>query len=229
MTRQQALFLILINAAVSTLVSAIVVLAAFSLYTPPPVSRSAEGGPLAPAVSPTRRTTALTYIVKPGDTLSLIAANFNISMAALMQANSISNANMVAVGQSLIIPPADIATPPLFSATGAAAATAVPILRISAIVRPAGAGATGEIVIIQNLGARLNLKGWTLSGLRGDVYIFPDIALESSSSVRVHSEAGLDTATDLYWGRTAPVWGANDTATLKDRNGTVIDSYTVRK
>ena len=34
---------------------------------------------------------------------------------------------------------------------------------------------------------------------------------------------------DLYWGRTSSVWDSNDTATLKDRSGVVIDSYTVRK
>ena len=55
------------------------------------------------------------------------------------------------------------------------------------------------------------------------------VCLLSNAGVRIHTEAGLDNASDLYWGRTAAVWDANDTATLKDRSGIVIDSYTIRK
>jgi competence protein ComEC len=65
--------------------------------------------------------------------------------------------------------------------------------------------------------------------LQGNLYAFPDFVLESNTAVRVHSEAGLDTATDLYWGRDKPVWDANDTATLKDRAGNVMDRYTVQR
>ncbi len=230
MTRQQAIFLVVVNAIVSALISSVVVFAAFSFYTPPAVERIVEVARTAVVPSPTRRTTAITYVVKPGDTLSLIAANFNISTAALMQANGITNPNVVAVGQSLIIPPADLTAPPLFNTPGTPVASPVPILKISAIVRSSSPqSAIGEVAIIQNIGSRVNLKGWTLVDLQGNLYVFPDFVLESGASVRVHTEAGLDTATDLYWGRTTPVWDANDTATLKSRNGVVIDSYTVRK
>ena len=43
------------------------------------------------------------YIVQPGDTLSSIASRFNISIDALMAANSLTNANIFA-GQQLVIP-----------------------------------------------------------------------------------------------------------------------------
>lgn len=232
MNRHQAIFLIILNAIISTLVSSVVVLVAFSLYAPPAVERSvadAARTPLPP--TPTRRTTAITYVVKPGDTLSTIAASFNISTAALMQANGITNPNVLAVGQSLIIPPTDLTqTPPLSSTPGTPVASPIPILRITAIIRSGSPqSATGEMVIIQNVGPRVNLKGWSLADLHGNLYAFPDFVLDSNAGVRVHTDAGLDTATDLYWGRSASVWDANDTATLKDRNGIVIDSYTVRK
>ncbi len=230
MTRQQAIFLIVVNAFVSAVISALVVLLAFSLYAPPPPPVVAVAGtPLPP--TPTRRTQPLTYIVKPGDTLSTIAAQFNISTAALMQANGITNPNVLAVGQQLIIPPPDLTPVVSIPATpSTAVASPVPILRITAILRSSSPQTSvGEMVIIQNIGVRINMKGWTLADLRGSIYVFPDVVLDNNSGVRVHTEGGLDTATDLYWGRSAPVWDATDTATLKDRSGVVIDSYTIRK
>ena len=44
------------------------------------------------------------YIVQPGDTLSSIAARFNVTVGQLMEANNISDPNLLAVGQQLIIP-----------------------------------------------------------------------------------------------------------------------------
>ncbi|MEJ2748129.1 MAG: LysM peptidoglycan-binding domain-containing protein, partial [Anaerolineae bacterium] len=45
-----------------------------------------------------------TYIVKSGDTLSAIARRFGTTVAALAQANNISNVNLIYIGQVLIIP-----------------------------------------------------------------------------------------------------------------------------
>ncbi len=237
MNRDQVIFVVAVNALVSAVISALVVVIAFAVYAPqaaapaaePAFTASASRAPVTP--SPVRRTQAIQYIVKPGDTLSTIAANFDISTAALMQANGLTNPNLLAIGQALTIPPVDLtAAPPPFATLGAAISTPAPILRISAILRSTAPPApSGETVIIQNLGARVNLKGWSLVDLHSNLYAFPDIVLEANMSLRLHSEAGLDTATDLYWGRAASVWDANDTATLKDRNGVVVDSYTIRK
>jgi LysM repeat protein len=45
-----------------------------------------------------------TYVVVEGDTLFLIAQRFNKTMEALMQANQLTNADFVWIGQTLIIP-----------------------------------------------------------------------------------------------------------------------------
>jgi len=55
-----------------------------------PAYAQAPGGPI--------------YIVQSGDTLSLIAARFNVQLADLMNANSISDPNLLSAGQELIIP-----------------------------------------------------------------------------------------------------------------------------
>ena len=44
------------------------------------------------------------YTVKPGDSLSAIAKAHGLTLAELMGANGISNPNLIAVGQSLVIP-----------------------------------------------------------------------------------------------------------------------------
>jgi murein DD-endopeptidase MepM/ murein hydrolase activator NlpD len=44
------------------------------------------------------------YIVQPGDTLTTIAARFNISLDDLMSANGITNPNLLSAGQQLTIP-----------------------------------------------------------------------------------------------------------------------------
>ena len=44
------------------------------------------------------------YIIRPGDTLSEIASQFNVTTAQLQRANRLSSANNIRVGQTLVIP-----------------------------------------------------------------------------------------------------------------------------
>ncbi|MGE5594202.1 MAG: LysM peptidoglycan-binding domain-containing protein [Betaproteobacteria bacterium] len=58
----------------------------------------------------------ITYIVQPGDTLSLIAQRFGTTVAAIVEANDIANPDVIFVGQVLQIPvtgapPAPMPTP----------------------------------------------------------------------------------------------------------------------
>jgi murein DD-endopeptidase MepM/ murein hydrolase activator NlpD len=58
------------------------------------------------SVSPVSAQTAdgPVYIVQSGDTLSLISARFNVDLADLMNANGISDPNLLSAGQELVIP-----------------------------------------------------------------------------------------------------------------------------
>lgn len=72
----------------------------------------------------------------------------------------------------------------------------------------------------------VNLTGWTITaeGAR-NTYTFPVFTLDAGAGVTVHSGAGNDTATDLYWGRGSSVWNNDgDVATLADANGTVVST-----
>ncbi len=61
---------------------------------------------LSPTAAPSTNTA---YIVQPGDTLFSIALKFNTTIAALQQANNLTDPNALAVGQRLIIPGAPVA------------------------------------------------------------------------------------------------------------------------
>jgi LysM repeat protein len=47
---------------------------------------------------------SITYTVRPGDTLTAIAAQFNSSVPAIAAANNIANPDLISVGQVLTIP-----------------------------------------------------------------------------------------------------------------------------
>jgi murein DD-endopeptidase MepM/ murein hydrolase activator NlpD len=60
------------------------------LFSVSPVSAQTADGPI--------------YIVQSGDSLLLIASRFNVDLADLMNANSISNPDLLSAGQELVIP-----------------------------------------------------------------------------------------------------------------------------
>jgi LysM repeat protein len=54
----------------------------------------------------------ITYIVRPGDTLTIIARRFGTTVSAIVSRNRITNPNFIQVGQTLIIPVIGVPTPP---------------------------------------------------------------------------------------------------------------------
>lgn len=115
------------------------------------------------------------------------------------------------------------ATPtPTLTATPTPTATPLPTG-----VHIAGLDLQNERVTVANADpAAVNLTGWTIAdeGARNN-YTFPVFTLSPGADVTVHSGAGNDTATDLYWGRSSPVWNNDgDLATLADANGTAVST-----
>jgi hypothetical protein len=97
------------------------------------------------------------------------------------------------------------------------------------IVSVTGAGAlASESVIIQNNGdAALLLNGWTLKDSQGSTYTFPQLTLYPGGTVQVHSGPGTDSAADLYWGSSAPVWQSGELAALYDTKNIARAFYRV--
>jgi LysM repeat protein len=64
-------------------------------------------------LGPTGAAASSTYVVRPGDNLTTIAATYGVTVAAIQQANGLSSPNRIYVGQTLLIPdPTPAAAPP---------------------------------------------------------------------------------------------------------------------
>ena len=92
-----------------------------------------------------------------------------------------------------------------------------------------GAGnLTDERIIIQNNGAQeLDLTGWYLTDNQGNTYTFPQLTLFPGVKVQLHTITGQDSPTDLYWGRSGPVWVSGELAALYDTQNIARAFYRV--
>jgi LasA protease len=82
-------------------------LAPFSVQLPPtrpPGMPISSPTPDSPRVLPTPRVNPSQHVVQAGDTLGMIAQQYGVSLQALMQANGLSDPNLLSVGQTLTIP-----------------------------------------------------------------------------------------------------------------------------
>ena len=61
--------------------------------------------PDSPKTLPTIRTQELKYTVQPNDTLAIISRKYGVNIDLIMAANKLTNANLISVGQNLVIPP----------------------------------------------------------------------------------------------------------------------------
>lgn len=76
----------------------------------------------------------------------------------------------------------------------------------------------------QNSSAQM-ITGWTIRDPEGHVFKFPEFKLRAGKSVTVHTGAGADTKTDLYWDFDGYVWNnTGDKAVLKDADRVKVDS-----
>ena len=86
-----------------------------------------------------------------------------------------------------------------------------------------------EWVEIANSGMAIqDFTFWKLIDEGNNTYDFPGgFVLVPEATVKVHSMAGNDTDTDLYWGLEESVWSEGETATLLDASGEAIFEYSV--
>jgi hypothetical protein len=143
-----------------------------------------------------------------------------------MEANGIENADLIQVGQALIIPIPTL-TPTI---TPTPTITNTPVIPPKfEIVELTGRGdLSNETVVIENQGRALSLAGWTLRDQQGNVYLFPNLYLGTGSRVHVHTQAGQNQPDHLYWGLSDPAWGeSGDTIVLADQQGVIHASKTL--
>jgi LysM repeat protein len=176
-----------------------------------------------PPILPTPTPTPVIHVVQPGDSLSAIAFQYDVSIEALAEVNGIADTNVIRVGQKLIIP----GPTPVVAATLPPTMTPTPHIPPELeIVEVIGRGAPAtETVVIANLGRSFSIEGWTLRDAQGNVYVFPKLYLGTGAEVRVHTGGGEDTPLHLFWNRDTAVWQeAGDTAVVADERGVIYAS-----
>jgi LysM repeat protein len=210
-----------------------------AIATQPPAQAQAtvQEAEAAPAVEESGPTI---HVVKAGENLGSISQQYNVTIEEIMAASGLDNPNFLSVGQELVIPigglptPTPIPTetplpdePPTPIPTLAAPTQGKAIVAISDVV---GVGElTEEAVQIINSGDRqIGLLGWTLSDTSGFTYTFGQVTLfGEGAGILIHTEAGTDGPTDLYWGLELPILVSGKVLTLTDADGNVVSTYTV--
>jgi LysM repeat protein len=181
------------------------------------------------------------YVVQSGDTLGGIAERYNLTVEQLMAANNLTDPNLLRVGQSLVIPGNGYAPTPLATGTpGALPTNAAEPPRATATSNPnaplphltirevrAPGKLADETVVIANQGGPVDLADWTLRDEAGHLYRFPALTLFEGGAVSLHTGAGSDTVTDLYWKLGEPVWASGKQALLSDAGGNLQTRFTV--
>lgn len=186
-----------------------------------------------PTLPPTP--TPHTYTVQGGDSLFSIARDLGIDLDTLMAVNGLTDPDRLDVGQVLTIPEvsettngsaASTATPGPPTLTPPPSDSQAPRLEIRGVD---GAGILDkETVRLLNTGGLAAMAGWTLDDGQGQVYRFPDgFTLYNRGAVSLHTQAGTDTAIDLYWGQSAAAWTSGKVMTLRDGNGDVQSTFTI--
>jgi len=86
-----------------------------------------------------------------------------------------------------------------------------------------------EYVTFQNVcNFSISLKGWSVSDAAWHIYQFGERTLSAGAKITLHTGSGDENVTDLYWGRSWPVWNNDgDTLYLRDVDDKIvtIESY----
>jgi LysM repeat protein len=84
-----------------------------------------------------------------------------------------------------------------------------------------------ETLVILNQGAGTSLKDWKLEGSPLGIITFPDIFLFSGGSIRIHTVAGENTASDVYLNQGEAAWPPGTTIILSNASNAEISRFTV--
>jgi len=193
--------------------------------------------------SPTRQNDGcIRHVVESGDVIISIAQEYGVFPGDVLLANDLDENAILHIGDVLIIPvegcnvlttptvaPSPSNTP--FSLTRVAPTVTLAATSVNAQVEIAEVVFWGDVnseaVELRNMGNVINLQGWTLSNVRGDIFRFPEFRMQQGSRVRVFSRQGQNTPAALYWNRETPAWRQGDVVTLRDSAGQLQTTFRI--
>jgi LysM repeat protein len=201
-----------------------------------PVAVPTDAAPTAAALA-----TPTSYTVKAGDSLGSIAAAFDVSVDEIMALNGLTDANVISVGQRLLIPGPGAAPPTAEAGDETPAATVVvepprptatrdpdvPLPRLTIREVVSAGSLAQEALVVVNDGGPVDLAGWSLRDETGHSYSFPSLMLFEGGAVTIHTAAGADSVTDLYWGQADAVWESGKDVLLSDADGNLHARFAI--
>ncbi len=77
-----------------------------------------------------------------------------------------------------------------------------------------------EYILIRNQSdASVNLSGWSVSALSGEILALPQLTLNKNGAVRLYSKHGTNTVIELYWNSDQALWSSGSQIFLLDQSG----------
>lgn len=179
------------------------------------------------------------HTVQAGETLNIISQQYDVSIEDIMTVNGMDNPNFIAVGQQLTIPVGGIPEPtaapteavvalpsPIPTEPGAAPAGGGQIV-VTGIVNP-GVLESEAVQIVNNGAQAQGMQGWKVRDEDSNVYTFGDLNIfGEGAGVLLHTRAGNNTVSDLFWGLSEPAWRSGEQLTLFDASEQVVTTYIV--
>lgn len=200
---------------------------------PPAAAPTAAEQPAEPTAAPTATLDPANqqiYTIQSGDSLSAVAGRFGTTVDAIMQANELTDPNVIFVGQRLIIPVANGGNRAPLADSNAPATTAPLSNGQGILIRTVdgpGTLVTEAVQLVNDSNEVVNLNGWRLERETGPAYTFVNQNIFPGSNLWLHTGSGDDTTVALYWGQSEPVWQSGSVARLLNAEGALVNSYTV--
>lgn len=179
-----------------------------------------------------------THTVAAGETLGIISGIYDVSIEDIMTANSMTDPNILAIGQVLIIPvnglpePTAVPTPIAPTPTSNVPPTPIPAIEepadnSTAIIEISATNSGNietEAIQIQNLGGQqVALSGWQIVDADGHIYTFAQITLfGDGAAIQLHTTSGQDAPADLYWGLDESIFSSGELLSLLNSAGEVV-------
>lgn len=178
------------------------------------------------------------HIVQAGDTLGTISQLYDVPIEDIVAENGLPNANVISVGQQLVIPVGGISTPvppPTTEPEEAVLPTPIAtepvgageaVVEITAVIGPEQL--EDEAVLLTNSGeAPIALQSWVLLDEDGHEYQFGQVTLFAGSDLRINTTSGVNSPTALYWGLSEAIWTPGETVTLQNNTGATYVTFEV--
>lgn len=204
---------------------------------PTPNIAAPPSGTIPPEPAAETASEPVLHTVQAGETLNIISQQYDVSVDDIMVANDMTDPNFIAVGQQLTIPVGGLPEPTVAPTETAVtnpspiptepAATGGGVIGVTGVIDP-GLLETEAVQLVNSGAQEQSISGWKVRDEDNNVYTFGDVSIfGEGAGVLLHTRAGDDTFSDLFWGLNEPAWRSGEQLTLFDAGDQVVATFVV--